>query len=273
MKNIVLLIALIFCMQGFGQRKPKIKGNRNVVEVNEELPAFNKIELKDDLDVHIKKASREGYSLEADDNLIDVLKFKVEDSTLYISSFYSVTAKKKLNITINYNELIALTLLDGMIRMDDIITGDQLKITTLGDANLQANANVPLIALSMNGNSSGDFNFQTDSVNIALKDKIDARIYTVSEVVSLEMTQNSSAKLEGTTDDLVATLHEKSNLKAEKLQALNVQAYFKDSSEGRVFASKDFELSSSGSSKTYFYGDGKITLMEFLDTSQLNKEK
>ncbi len=273
MKNFILLLMTFSICALQAQRKPKIKGNRNVVEVNEELPAFNKIDLKDNLEVNIQRASVEGYSLQADDNLIDVLKFKVEDSTLYISSFYTVTGKKKLNITIRYHELTSLSMQDGMIRMDDIITGDELKISTSGDANLQANANVPLIALSMNGNSSGDFNFQSDSLNIALKDKIDARIYTVSEVVSLEMTQNSSAKLEGTTDDLVAILHEKSNLKAEKLQALNVQAYFKDSSEGRVFASKDFELSSSGSSKAYFYGDGKITLMEFLDTSQLNKEK
>ena len=86
MKNLITLIVLVACFQTYGQRKPKIKGNKSVIEVREELPAFNAIEIIDDLEILLQKGASEGYVLNADDNLVDVLKFKVEDSTLFISS-------------------------------------------------------------------------------------------------------------------------------------------------------------------------------------------
>ncbi|HCO83723.1 MAG TPA: DUF2807 domain-containing protein, partial [Arenibacter sp.] len=40
---------LVGCLV-YSQRKPKIKGNRNVIEVRETLPPFNAVQLDDDLD-------------------------------------------------------------------------------------------------------------------------------------------------------------------------------------------------------------------------------
>jgi len=273
MKNIVLFVALLFCIQAFGQRKPKIKGNKNVVEVSEELPPFSAIELKDDLDIMLQKASSEGYSITADDNLIDVLKFEVEDSTLVISSYYKITGKKKLDITINYTYIEAVTLQDGRIEMKDIISSNQLYINTYGGSKLQLNANAPFVNINMEGNSSGDFNIDSDSLSIVLKDRIDVGIYAVSDSNTLKMTENAAAKMEGTTDTFNLNLLGNANLKAEKLEAARVTATLEESPSARINAYKDFELSSRGSSKTYFYGAAKIVLIDFLDTSQLHKEK
>ena len=273
MKNIVLFVALIFCFQAFGQRKPKIKGNKNVVDVREELPPFSAIELTDDLDINLQKASSEGYAITADDNLIDVLKFEVEDNTLFISSYYKITGKKKLEITINYNYLEALTMQDGRIEMKDIISSDQFYVNTYGSSKLQLNANAPFVNINMEGNSSGDLNIDTDSLNIVLKDRIDVRIYAVSDSNILKMTENAAAKMEGTTDTFRVSLLGNSNLKAEKLEAATVTAVLEESPSARINAYKDFELSSRGSAKTYFYGAAKITLIDFLDTSQLHREK
>ncbi len=273
MKNITFFIALILCFQAIGQRKPKIKGNRNVVDVSESLPAFSAIELKDDLDITLQKASSEGYAISADDNLIDVLKFEVQDNTLVISSYYNITGKKKLDITIDYKYLETITMRDGQIEMKDIISVEQLYINTFGSSKLQLNANAPFVQVNMEGNSSGDLNINSDSLNIVLKDRIDVGIYAVSDSNTLKMTESAGAKLEGTTDTFIVNLSGNSNLKAEKLEAASVMADLEGSPSARINAYKDFELSSRGSSKTYFYGAAKIVLVDFLDTSQLNKEK
>ncbi len=274
MKNIVILIGLLVSFQAVNaQRKPKIKGNRKVVEVQQELPPFNSIELVDDLDIILQKSSREGYSLEADDNLIDILKFKVQDSTLYISSFYKITGKKKLDITIQFVDLKKLTLQDGRIDMQDIITTDELYVTTFGASRLELNASAPYIQINMEGMSSGDYNLASDSLNITLKDRVDASIYSVGESSAIKMYKNASAKLEGKVDIFYADLYENSNLKAEKLEAETVKATLQESPSASVYALDNFELSSRGSSKTYLYGEAKIVILEFLDTSQLNKEK
>ncbi len=273
MKNLIVLCAIIFCFQAFAQRKPKIKGNKNVVEVVENLPPFNSIQLNDDLEIALQKSSQEGYEITADDNLIDVLKFEVQENTLVISSYYKITSKKKLDITINYFELHYITMNDGRIRMKDMIKTDELNVNTYGSSKLELTANAPFININMEGNSSGDFNLDSDSLNIVLKDRIDVRIYSVSERNILKMYKNASVKIEGTTNTFLVNLLENANLKGERLEANKVQLNLQDASSAIVNARDTFELSSSGSSKAYLYGNAEITVLDFLDTSELHKEK
>ena len=272
MKRVILLLIIFSYTYSFAQRKPKIKGNKNVVEVREDLPAFHAIQLNDDLEILLQKASNEGYTLEADDNLIDVLKFKVTDSTLIISSFYKITSKKKLNIVVYYTELDGLTMRNGEISMKDVISSDRLTVKTSGTSRLELNATADIIDIDMEGISSGDFNVASDSLNLILKDRIDAKIYATGEKNTIYMYKNASAKLEGTTDFLTAKLYGNSNLKAEKLESNTALVVSEDSPNARVNVLEDFQLSSRGSSKTSLYGNPKITILDFLDTSQLDKK-
>lgn len=273
MKKLLATVFIIcFGLQTFAQRKPKIKGNRTVVEVSEELPFFNAISLSDDIEVMIQRGSVEGFALEADENLIDVLKFMVTDGTLYISSFYNITSKKKLGITVYYTELTALTITDGVIVMNDVITSDYLDIKASGASRLIVNASADLINIHMEENSSGDFNVASDSLNLTLKDRIDAKVYATGQSNSLFMYKNASVKMEGNSESLMATLYGNSTLKAEDYKAKSVKVMAEDSPNIEVYAIDDFELSSKGSSKTSLYGNPIINILDFLDTSQLHKE-
>ncbi|MBT8184070.1 MAG: DUF2807 domain-containing protein [Eudoraea sp.] len=271
MKNLILLALLLACCGISAQRKPKIKGNKAVIDVREDLPAYNAIELNDDLEIFLQKSSNTGYAITADDNLIDVLKFQVKDSTLIISSFYKITSKKKLEITVNYEEIQAISMRDGRIRMKDMIRTDHLRVNTYGSSKLELNANAPVMDINMEGNSSGDFNLDSDSLNITLKDRIDVKIYAVSETNTIEMFKSASARMEGTTDTLRIKLLGSANLRAQKLEAASISATLEETPSARVYAFKEIELSSSGSSKTYLYGNPKITILDFLDTSELYK--
>lgn len=273
MKNLIALIVLLVCFQTFAQRKPKIKGNKSVVEVREELPSFKAIELIDDLEIVLQKGSSDGYAINADDNLIDVLKFKVQDSILIISSFYKITSKRKLEITVNYTELEAITMRDGKINMKDVISSDELYVNTYGPSRLELNATASVMNINMEGMSSGDFNLASDSLNITLKDRIDVRIYAVGASNTIQMHKNASAKIEGSADLLSVDLFGNSNLKASKLEAANIKANLEESPNARLNALENIELSSRGSSKTYLYGNAKIVILDFLDTSQLHKEE
>lgn len=273
MKKLLLLFVLLSTCIIQAQRKPKIKGNKSVVEMHKELPPFDAIELVDDLEIFLQKSSQEGYSITADDNLIDVLKFKVKDSTLIISAFYKITGKKKLDITINYTELRAITMHDGKINMKDVISSDELYVNTFGASRLELNATAAFMNINMEGMSSGDFNLASDSLNITLKDRIDVRVYFVGESNAISMYKNTTARVEGTADSFYVNLFGSANLKAEKLEATRVYAVLEESPSARLFAFENLELSSKGSSKTYFYGDGKIEVLDFLDTSQLRKQE
>ena len=273
MKNLIVFLLLLVHVGVVAQRKPKIKGNRTVTEVQEELPAFNAIELKDDLDIELVKAPMEGYKIEADDNLLDILKFKVEDSTLYISSFYKIQSRKKLEITVYYTDLVQLIQQDGKMISKESIRSDILNIEVLGSARMEINASAGLVLLQMEENSSGDFNFAADSLNVIIKDRAEARIYAVGQSSYVQLGSNASVGLEGTADNLQVEALDNTDLKAERYEAKIIKAKLANSTTAYLRALEELELTTNGSSKAYIYANPKITILEFLDTSELIKRK
>tara|TARA_R110002051_G_scaffold159536_2_gene230940 strand:- start:65215 stop:66039 length:825 start_codon:yes stop_codon:yes gene_type:complete len=268
----LLLFSFLLVSTAYGQRKPKIKGSRVVVEVREDLAPFTAIELNDDVDIVLQKSSDSGYSLEIDDNLVDVLKFRVVEGTLSISSFYDIRSKKKMKIIVFYDQLNSITLRDGKIDMEDVITTDELSISTYGSSKLKLNADAAYIDVLMLENSFADLTINADTLNIALKDRIDAKIYATSKTHRLEMFKNAQVKMEGNTEIFDIQLFESATLKAENLTAQEVSLKIEASTSAYVNASNLMSLDSKGTAKTYLYGSGKITILNFLDSSQLSKK-
>ena len=268
------IIFLLLLSVGFlhAQRKPKIKGNRNVVEVLEALPAFHTIELKDDLEIHIDNASSESYSIVGDDNLIDVLRFRVVDSTLIISSFYKITGKKQLDITINYVGLNTIYLRDGSLIGNQRVVTDELRVNASGVAKVDLAVDSPVVAISLEENSRANFNIQGDSLDLALKDKSSLELYGTTTVQHLQMSGNAVATLEGTSDTLRLDVSESGNLKAQKLEAADIRLETKETAVARVYCYRDFELLASGASRTYLYGNPGIVITAFEDSAELHKE-
>ncbi|WP_394747338.1 GIN domain-containing protein [Spongiimicrobium salis] len=273
MKNSIVLLLVLFSIQIQAQRKPKIKGSKNVIEVREDLPPFNAIELNDDLEIRLVKGATNGYDINADDNLIDVLKFKVSGETLVISSFYKITGKKKLDITVRYDQLQSISIKKGKIVAEQPIDADELFINAYENAKLELNANAALIDVNMEGNSSGNFNLDVDSLSMHLSDKINTRIYAVTERTNLDIKRSATLNLEGTTDVLTVDATGSANMKAEKYEAAMATLKINGTAKSRIYAYKEIELAAKGSARIQLYGTPKITITEFLDTAVLSKKK
>ncbi len=271
MKKIILLVCIAFTCVVNAQRKPKIKGSRIVTEVQKELPPYNEIKLIENLKIKLQKAVSPGYSIIADDNLIDVLKFEVVDSVLTIGTFYKIIGKKQLDIAISYTSLNKVVATAGSIFMDDMIGGDDLTVKTYGAAKVQLNTNAALVTIDMEGNSFGDYSIDCGSLVIELKDKVNTEMHAVSDEIMINMFNGSSSKLEGSVNLLNVNLMGNSNLKAEKLSAINAETIVQESGSGRFHALENFSLAARDKSKTYLFGNPQIAIIEFLDTSELHK--
>lgn len=272
MKNLVLLLLLFYHISLVAQRKPKIKGSRIVTEVNDELPAFNAIQLNDDLDITLKKSFGPGYEIVADDNLIDILKFKVQDSTLIITAFYDVTAKKQLDITINYTDLKAISAKEGSITTGDMINSDELFVDGFANTRLNIQASAAVMDINLEDTSKADFNVDVDSLNISVNHRAEAYVYAVNEVSLAEVDQNGLLTFEGTSDRVNANITGNAKLKAEKMEAATLNLSVENAANARVYSYRDLELRAKGNAKTYLYGNPQITILEFLDTAQLIKK-
>lgn len=271
MKKLVLAALALCTVAVHAQRKPKIKGNKEVTTVREELPPFTAIELTDDLDIYLEKASSPGYTIIADDNLIDIFKFDVRDSLLTISSFYRVTSKRKLEITVHYSELNSIVIREGKLSMQDVIDAPVMNIETYANSRLELRASADVIDITMQGTSKGDFNLEADSLHIMLKERSDLKLYSVSDAIDLDMVKNAGSRMDGSTERITLKMNGNSNLKAQDLKAAVVKVDMEETPTARLHAYRDLELIARGSSKLFLYGDPHIEIIEFLDSSELLK--
>jgi len=272
LKNILGVILLFLFGFTNAQRKPKIKGNKNVIEVAESLPAFHTIELKDNLEINVSKGTS-GYQITADDNLIDVLKFRVKDSILTISSFYTITGKKKLEIEVNYENIETIKVLAGKLIAKQPVVADRMQVYVKENAKLELNADAPVMNVYMDDSGSGKLYLDADSLHVEVKNRANLDLYTTSQKNTITLQKNATARIEGTTDTLEVKVLENANLKAQKFEAAYANVTVEASGIARVYAFKDFELSASGSSKTYLYGNPKLTINSFTEKSLLRKEE
>ena len=272
MKKSILMLCLILPLILVAQRRPKIKGNRSVTEVSEQLPPFNAIELLDDLDIQLKKSFGEGYEVVADDNLVDVLKLEVLDSTLVISSYYDIISKKKLDITINVRELTAITVKKGKIFSDVMMESDSWYLNTYDNAELDIEASGFVAYVNAEDNSLVHLNLDVDSLNVTMKHRTDGNIYAVSGAKNISLMDSATLTLEGTTENLEVEMNANTKLRADKLEAAEVRLSNTESGFARINAYRTCLISASGNSKIHLYGNPKITIDQFLDTSQLFKK-
>ena len=270
-KKIIVFLLCLNCGLILAQRKPKIKGNKDVVEVRENLPAFHSVEINDDLEVFLLKSITPGYRINADDNLIDIIKFEVVDSVLQISSFYNITAKKQLDIEVSYNELRALSLKAGKAMTESVITTDEMTISAGGSSRVDLQLSAAVTSLLLEGNSKVNLNIDSDSLSVNLRDKVDANIYSVGNSQSLEMWDDALLSLEGNSDTLRIYQKGSTKLRGQKMEANHVNIEISESANARIFALRKLLLSSSGSSKIFVYGEPEIEIMQFLDSSELYK--
>lgn len=254
------------------QRKPRIKGNRQVIEVTQSLPPFSQVQLADDLEVRLERGDTEEVRLEVDENLVDVLRFDVSGSTLTIASFYAITGSRKLAITVRYRELTALEATAGTLISEEVINGDLMEVSASEASKLQLRLRANLLNLALEGNSRADLNVEADSLHLAMGDQVDATIYTANQGMALELGGHAALALEGVSASASVQVLEYGNLKADGLVATRMQARLEASAVGRLRADSELQLDLSGGSRTYLYGQPRISIARFADRAELHKE-
>lgn len=275
MKNqVLILLSVLFFMQlGVAQKKDKIKGNRILAEVSDDLPPFDAIELQDDIEVVLKKSINEGYVIIADDNLIDIIRFDVIEGTLIISTDLQVTTKKALEISINFVELKSIIVKSGKLIVDDEISTDILYVNTFGNSDLILKADTFKLNLAMENSSKADLKVDADSLNIFQRDKSSAFIYAMSGAHNIELRDNADLSMEGSTADMEIEAYGHSKLKAPKLEASIINLKVDEDAVARIQANRKLNLNASGDTKIYLYGDPEIVISQFINTPQLIKKE
>jgi hypothetical protein len=146
-------ICLLFtsCI-GFG---PSITGNGKVTKENRPVSNFDGIRVSRGMDVYIKQDSFQKVVVEADENLLDVIQTRVEDSNLIITVTENIREAKSKKVYVSVNHLSEILAMAGSnIFTVDTLRFDNLKVASIAGSSLKLSLITNLLSAKAAAGSS-----------------------------------------------------------------------------------------------------------------------
>jgi hypothetical protein len=196
-----------------------IKGNGNVVKVEQNIEPFSELEFKGVFDVILSQGDKEKLVIEADENLIDIVEIKNEGAKLNIDFKKGKSVKKstKFNVYVTVKDLITINM------------------SGVGDLKNNGSLNLKTLKLEKTGVGDIDLNVNTMILNVK-----NSGVGTIN--------------LQGTTDHLDIDNSGVGDVHTKTLKANNVKLDNSGVGDVTVYASKKIEISANGVGDLKYYG-------------------
>jgi len=191
----ICVIAATFSACSIGK---DVKGSGNRKSEKRDLPAFKAVDTTGAYEIEVTCQKPASFEIEADDNILPLIKTDVRDGVLYVSNQQRYNSRRAVALRISLPELIAVSSRGaGDITVSDA-KSDDLKIESTGAASVKAAGKVSSVAISSAG--AGDLDTSrlmatkasvtvagAASVNVYASDQLDV---TVSGVGSVDYSGN-----------------------------------------------------------------------------------
>ena len=273
--TLFLLIALGYCAVGFSQDDNKVKGDRNVTIKQTYVDDFNTIIVGEDFEVELYYNSKPSVEVETDDNLHEYIIIEVVDSVLTFRTTKDIRSKKEMKIKVNYS--------DGFSHIE---TGENAEIRSLTSLELND------ATLKTTGSSRAYLNIKATNFNFTSLDKAKVKLNVTATTTKIELSDNckldalvnsketkvdlyqrANVDIEGTTDNLLLVSDNNAQFNGKSFTTKTCTAICEFSSNAYLEVTESVIIEASGSSEIYLFGNPKITINRFLDTSKLQKKE
>lgn len=275
MRKIIVLGLLLLSVASFGQKKERVKGSKIVKMEQKQIDSFESLEVEDNLEVFLVKGTECALEIEADDNLIEFVEYKLAGNNLRISTSKELASFKKLSVRVTYTDSFKM-----------VIAKDETNVTALSDvtlnditfksydyAKLFLNAKTKSFTLMANDKSKIELNLKSDKTAIDISKSAYVKALITTTDMKFDMYQKSSADVEGEVTDLKVRLDNNTDFNGKKLTAKNATIETTGYAKSSLAITNIATLDATGNSETEVYGQPiKYDLKRFTDSAELFKK-
>ena len=177
-----LFILAVFSSCVYAQEK----GNGNVVKEDRTVSSFTGLDVEDGIDVILSQGSSHSLTIEADENLLEILKTEVSGGILKIYLDKNVWERETLKAYVTVTELSSLSVSGGGdVTADKVIEVADLKVSVSGGGDVDFDTKGNSVKTNISG--GGDIEMKAD---------VKGMFIDISGGGDLELTLNGS-ELEG----------------------------------------------------------------------------
>ncbi|KPM33082.1 Hypothetical protein I595_1509 [Croceitalea dokdonensis DOKDO 023] len=273
-KNISLLLTMAMTLSISASKKPKIEGDKNVVLLLKEIHQdFTKVEVADGLQVTISQGTSNGYSLNADANLHNSIRFDVFEGTLKIFTTNQITKSKKLAIHLTVVQLQELMIKDdAKVIGEGRFTSDQISIMGFDRSTFEMEMVTDGLDIELNQNATGTFSAIAKSSRVFLNDKSNLKGTLNTNTITVGLKDAAELDVEGDATTADYTIARASKLNARNMRAKTAELASGNTADVYVRAAQNLGVNAKGKSTIYVYGNPEIALHQLDDKAKIIKK-
>ena len=268
----LLLVSTSVC----AQQLPKIKGSGIITlkEVEIEEP-FEVIDIDGDFDIELNQGNTDMYTIETDDNLIDVIQFRVEDNTLKISATHRIVKKKKFKITVTASTISEIHLNnEARVKGDGLLQGENLVVTAGKSSKFDLDvAYSGAIDIELFSNADGTIKTKSGSSKVTLDGRATLKMYAIADSLESTVSDTSRLTLDGTIETAKLTLSGSGKLLAKEALLTATDITLSDSSDAYIQVKETITLYAQDSAELQLYGEPSITVTGLKNKAKILKKE
>jgi len=197
----------------------RVNGNRNVVTADRSTSQkFTKIKVSTGLDLYLSQGTKNKVTIEADENLHDIIITEVNDGVLKIYSEKSIWQAKARKVFVTVKNLEGLTATSG----SDVYTEDVLKVET---------------------------------IKVSATSGADIRIALDADTVETSATSGSDIRISGTANNHTSRANSGASIEAYKLISKNATVNVSSGADINIYASESINAKASSGGDIDFKGN------------------
>lgn len=275
-KRLLLFFSLLIITSStFSQKKEKIKGNKNVTIKTTKVSSFNRLVIGEKFEIELIKGNEASIFIETDENLHEVINFTVSDSTLNFNSLKRITGKKKLVIKVTYTPTLKYieTLDNAEISSSTILDVNELTLKNTGNSKSYLNINTKKFKYINSESAKAELNINTKIATLELDENSTTEALINAETLQIDLFERAKASIEGQVTNMQLTADNSSDFKGKNLTTTNCEVICKLNADAYIQSLENLTIDASGNSEIYIYGNPKIVINTFSDTSKLFKKE
>lgn len=197
----------------------RVNGNRNVVTADRSTSQkFTKIKVSTGLDLYLSQGTKNKVTIEADENLHDIIITEVNDGVLKIYSEKNIWQAKARKVYVTVKNLEGLTATSG----SDVYTEDVLKVET---------------------------------IKVSATSGADIRIALDADTVETSATSGSDIRISGTANNHTSRANSGASIEAYKLISKNATVNVSSGADINIYASESINAKASSGGDIDFKGN------------------
>lgn len=140
----------------------QVEGNGNVVKEDRDVPSFTGLDVEDGIDVILSQDNSHHVTVEADENLLEILKTEVSGGVLKIYLEKNVWNRKTLKAYVTVKELSSISVSGGGdVVAEQVINANELEIDLSGGGDLDIRTRGESLKMEISG--GGDAEMEVDA--------------------------------------------------------------------------------------------------------------